>query len=125
MTLQNGMAHINLYTKEFVDALSHPHCSDARVQLSMIEHEPALLPEPWANALLAGLAEMVAQRVGAPAPAWTEGNERFLPAALIFGYTPQVRALMLVETPGPMRRRNLFCGHVDLQSQRWKGLQKH
>ena len=120
MTLDSEIEHINLYTKEFVDALSHPRNQDVHAQMAMVGQEPALLGEPWANALLAGLAEMVARRADAEPPQWTEDPQRFLPCPVFFGYTPQTRSLMLAETPGPMRRRNLFCGHIELTSYRWK-----
>lgn len=54
-----------------------------------------------------------------PPPAWTEDASRFLPEPRFWGYLPQTRALMLAETPGPFRRRNLFCGYIWLRSDRW------
>lgn len=115
--------HINLYTKEFVDALSHPANASAQRQWAMIEEEPQLLPWEWANVLLAGMAEFIAHRADLEPPAWTDKPERFLARPRFWGVRPQTRAHMLAETPGPFRRRNLFCGYVWLHSDRWRGME--
>lgn len=116
--------NFNLYTKEFVDALSHPKNRSPKRQAEMIADEPMLLEEAWCNALLAGMAEFIAQREDIEVPSWALKPERFLPKPVFWGVTPQMRAHMLAETPGPFRRRNLFCGYVWLRSSRWDSLEK-
>lgn len=118
-TRTGGVDRFNLYAKEFVDALSHPANRSPQRQLEMIIDEPELLPQPWCNVVLAGMAEFIAQREDIEVPSWTLKPERFLPKPMFWGVTPQMRAHMLVETPGPFRRRNLFCGYVWLRSNRW------
>jgi len=115
----HGEDRFNLFMKEFVDALSHPsRCTPAQQQ-SMILREPVLLTQPMLNAFLAGVAEFVAQRSDVDVPAWAVGPDRFLREPVFWGRRPQTHAHMLVETPGPFRRRNLFCGYVWLHSSRW------
>lgn len=121
---KEGAGKLNLYTKEFVDALSHPDNCTPRRQAEMIADEPMLLEEAWCNALLAGMAEFIAQREDIEVPSWALKPERFLPKPVFWGVTPQMRAHMLAETPGPFRRRNLFCGYVWLRSSRWDSLEK-
>ncbi|MCX7814416.1 MAG: hypothetical protein N2256_02875 [Tepidimonas ignava] len=119
LTRQHGAQHFNLYAKAFVDELSHPDNRAPQRQASMIEQEPELVGEPWIDALLAGMAEFIAHRSDLPAPAWTEKPERFLSTPKFWGVRPETRAHMLCETPGPFRRRNLFCGYVWLHANRW------
>ncbi len=109
----------NLFTKTFVDVLSHPSNRSPERQYALIEEEPVLLPHAWMNVFLAGVAELIARRADIEPPLWTEKPERFLPKPLIYGFLPETRAYMIRETPGPFRRRNLFCGFVSLQSKRW------
>ncbi|MDW8335662.1 MAG: hypothetical protein RMK34_01690 [Tepidimonas sp.] len=119
LTREHGAARLNFFTKTFVDALSHPANASTQRQRAMIEEEPQLLDEPWINALLAGIAEFIANREDFEPPAWTHKPERFLPQPLFWGVLPATRAHMLAETPGPFRRRNLFCGYIHLHTPRW------
>jgi len=119
LTLQHGQQRFNLFTKAFVDALSHPGNASPERRLEMIADEPIRLPDPWMDVFLAGAAEFIANREDFSPPAWTEDPCRFLPEPRFWGYRPETRALMLAETPGPFRRRNLFCGYVWLHSNRW------
>lgn len=120
LTMRHGGQRFNLFTKEFVDALSHPRNASPERQLEMIAGEPMWLQEPWMDALLAGMAEFIANREDLNPPAWTEDAHRFLAEPRFWGYRPETRALMLAETPGPFRRRNLFCGYIWLHSDRWE-----
>ncbi|TSE29667.1 hypothetical protein Tchar_02557 [Tepidimonas charontis] len=96
----------NLYTKEFVDALSHPRNLCPERQGAMIEVEPAALSAPWMDVSLAAIAEFVAQRSGLTTPAWAQAPGRFLAQPRLWGARPHTRAHMFGETPGPFRRRN-------------------
>ncbi len=119
LTRQYGAQRLNIFTKEFIDALSHPDNAAPRCQMRMIEYEPPELEEPWMNVLLAGMAEFIARREDLDPPAWTEKPERFLQKPKFWGVKPETRAYMLSETPGPFRRRNLFCGYIWLYADRW------
>lgn len=119
MTARHGLSRFNLFAKECVDALSHPSQAAPQRQMAQIAAELRLVGEARYDALLAGMAEFIAQRIDQVQPAWTDKPERFLPRPWFWGVTPPMRAHMLVETPGPFRRRNLFCGYVWLRSSRW------
>lgn len=102
------------YVKMLADALSGAAPGDV---LSAIAQEPGLVAEPWMNAHLAGLAEFLAQRAGLDTPAWALAETRFLPEPKFFG-GEAMHAMLLTQTPSCMRRRNLFCGPVMMQSIR-------
>jgi len=121
LALVQGDDRFNLFMKEFVDDLSRPDNAAPERQRSMISDEPPLLARPALNAFLAGAAEFIAQRADVEAPLWTMRPERFLQKPVFWGLRPQMRAHLLAETPGPFRRRNLFCGYVWLRSSRWDG----
>lgn len=102
------------YVKMLADSLSGAAPGDV---LAAIEQEPGLVESAWMNAHLAGLAECLAQRTGLEAPAWTLQESRFLPEPKFFG-GEAMHAMLLAQTPSCMRRRNVFCGPVAMQSIR-------
>jgi len=114
-----GEARFNIYMKGFVDEMSRPTNQHAPIIQRMIAEEPVELPYPLFNTFLAGAAEFIAQRHDIAVPEWALSESRFLPRPIIFGIRAETRALMQEETPGPFRRRNLFCGEVWLHSRRW------
>jgi len=117
-------SRFNLYMKEFVDELSRPENDTPQQVALMIQDAPADLPAAPLNAFLAGAAEFLAQQRDIAVPHWALAESRFLPHPVFWGLRPQSRAYMLVETPGPFRRRNLFCGYVWLHSDRWSNASK-
>jgi len=112
-------SRFNLFMKGFVDEISRPANNTPQRVALMIQDEPAELPFAPFNAFLAGAAEVLAQRQDIAVPDWALAESRFLPRPAFWGSRPQTRSYMLVETPGPFRRRNLFCGYVRLHSNRW------
>lgn len=118
-SVETAEARFSLYMKEFVDDLSRPGNQHPQIILRMIKDEPAELPSATLNAFLAGVAEFIAQRHDLDVPQWALSESRFLPRPIFWGIRPQTRAHMLAQTPGPFRRRNLFCGYVWLRSNRW------
>ena len=117
-TLQGGVPRFNIYTKEFVDALSHPLNAAPECQWRMIEEEPAWLPQPWMDVFLAGAAEFIARRADLAPPPWTEHPRRFLPRPFIWGTLPQTRQMMVAETDPAWGRRNFFIGYVQMHNRR-------
>lgn len=109
-----------LYTKEFVDELCHPDNDPPQRKAMMIVEKPRALAIPWMNAMLAAMAEMIAERAGIPVPDWANEPERFLPEPLVFGYSPQSQAMAIELTPPAFARRNLFCGQITLYTNRWE-----
>ncbi|WP_028874280.1 hypothetical protein [Tepidiphilus margaritifer] len=109
-----------LYTKEFVDELCHPDNDPPQRKALMIAEQPRVLAIPWMNAMLAAMAEMIAERAGIPVPDWANEPERFLPEPLVFGYSPQSQAMAIELTPAAFARRNLFCGQITLYTNRWE-----
>lgn len=118
--LNDSIKYFPHYMKEFIDARSHPLNRSPERQLAMIEEEPPLLPEPMYNVYLAGAAETIALEEKIAPPAWIEKPERFLPQPLVFGGSPESQACAIEITTEPFRRRNLFCGLVQLRNKRWR-----
>jgi hypothetical protein len=105
-------------TKEFIDALAvalRDKQDDASIA-AMIEDEPVELGGVL-DAHLGGLAEYIADRKGLPCPAWANKPERFLTQPFFMGGA-RVHRILLITTTYCMRRRNLFCGRVSLDSIR-------
>ena len=74
-------------------------------------HDPCL-SDPVAQAVAAGIAELLAQRAGQPPPAWTAS----VPAAPYAFFLvraahtmPRLRRECERESPEPLRRRRLFA----------------
>lgn len=78
---------------------------------SVFEDEPVPLAEPVHRAHLAGLAEYLANLAGVAPPAWCLRPEFVLPEPVFLGGRHS-REHVRKDTPGPFRRRNLFCGPV-------------
>lgn len=101
------------HVKEFLDAIAfYKNYAEA------VEDEPALLGGMY-DAHLAGIAEHLAFLHGFECPAWTEGESRFLTEP-IFSGGKHSREYMIETTSPSMRRRNIFCGELDLSSIRGK-----
>ena len=59
-----------------------------------------------ADVYLAAVAEYLAERIGVPCPKWAE--KRSLRYPWFTNPSEFLRAVLLVESPPPFRRRNLF-----------------
>lgn len=117
--LLHSEKHAACFVKEFVDQLCHPKNDPAERKAMLIEEEPVILPDPWRNVFLAGIAEMIAQEAGIPVPEWANQPIRFLDSPLIFGGSKSSQQLAIAATPHAFARRNLFCGEVRLVTHRW------
>lgn len=82
---------------------------------AFFEVEPAPTGQVRVDVWLAGAAEHMAQQIGFPVPAWTEGASRFLDEPSFFANTPRARQLALAETPAAFRRRLLFVGLTSIR----------
>jgi len=60
------------------------------------------------NAYLAAVAETLCREASLPPPAWTDSPPCFLHRPWFAGGFETLKALLLVESPVPFRRRNLF-----------------
>lgn len=60
------------------------------------------------TAIWGAVTESLCRECGLPAPAWTEDRSRFLPAPHFEGGMESLKAILLVESPIPFRRRNIF-----------------
>ena len=60
------------------------------------------------NAYLAAVVESLCREVGMRPPAWTEKRRYFLRRPWFAGGLENLKAVLLVESPVPFRRRNLF-----------------
>jgi hypothetical protein len=97
------------YIKEFLDSLRAAPDGAAG---DMIQDEPQLF-NPVFDAHIAGLAEYIAFVRKTKTPQWAELPSRFLVNPVFFGGRHS-RDLVIATTTFSMRRRNLFCGEVDL-----------
>jgi hypothetical protein len=118
--LREGEDSFSVASKTFVDAICHPENADPSVQAAMIEQEPAITGRPRIDIHLAAAAEDIALRNGLEIPAWALKSTRFAAQPILFGSSPMLQEINLVQTPSAWRRRNLFCGPVVLQTHRWR-----
>ncbi|MBI5582718.1 MAG: hypothetical protein HY892_02745 [Deltaproteobacteria bacterium] len=104
--------------EDFPDAVLGDFVDDFRLRAKNSEEKATLVheePERVAvegyrdvNAYLAGVAETLCREAGLTPPAWTEKSEYFLPEPWFAGGLENLKAILLVESPVPFRRRNLF-----------------
>ena len=82
---------------------------DARsVDWTLVPRPTDLLEDELA--LAAALVELLAERSGQAAPAWTaQVGPAHAPLCLLRGAGPRLRKRLELESPEPMRRRNLFA----------------
>lgn len=85
----------------------------ARPEPQMLRDHPRLLAGVFergevCDAYLAATAAMLAPRVQAPRPEWTEAPERYLRTPWFASPGPSMRACLLLESPARFRERNLF-----------------
>jgi len=106
----------------FRDWLHSLRGHSSRPSLALATHEePPLLASRFpqgdvADAWLAAYAELIAQKTGHPAPAWTHSSARTL--AEPWFASPEAglprRLAALRDSPPPFKNRNLFTESVDL-----------
>lgn len=104
---------ISLAVKGFVDEPSK--VTDDDVALSMVAEEPVLTGNTTVDAILGGLAEMIADSVSMPVAAWCFSKSRFLTEPAYKG-GKHSRELMIESTPLAMSRRNYYSGEILLRN---------
>ena len=102
----------------FPDSVLGDFLDDFRLRASGCEEKAALVNEEPervevegyrdVNAYLAAVAETLCREAGLAPPAWTEKSDYFLPEPWFAGGLENLKAVLLVESPIPFRRRNLF-----------------
>lgn len=102
----------------FPDYLLGDFIDDFRQRAKSEEEKLALVkenPEPIqskefkdVDAYLAAVTEYLCREAGLPPPDWTEKPEYFLKEPWFAGGLENLKAILLVESPIPFRRRNLF-----------------
>jgi hypothetical protein len=98
------------FDAEMVDFL---HEFKFRPRLEAITEEPELLASRFplgdvADAYLAAVAGMLAERLQTELPSWTRKPERFRREPWFASPGRHMRALLLAESPWAFRERNLF-----------------
>lgn len=104
--------------EDFPDAALGDFIDDFRLRAKeVIEKERLVHEEPEkiatagyrdVNAYLAAVAETLSREAGLVPPEWSEKSEYFLPEPWFAGKLENLKAILLVESPIPFRRRNLF-----------------
>lgn len=84
-----------------------------RPDRSLLEEEPALLESCLqdsgvADAYLASAAAWLCHQHGLSVPAWAKGMSRAIEKPFFAAKTPNLRAILLQESPAEFRLRNLF-----------------
>ena len=89
------------------------HEFQRRPSVEMLIEQPLLLQSlakenAVKDAYLAAVAVTLSRRIQCPTPAWTRDQRRTLEYPWFASAGRHMRALLLVESPGPFRERNLF-----------------
>jgi len=80
-------------------------------KMGMVQDEPESLGwdrHPDVRAYLAAVSEALCREAGLPPPDWTQKSDYFLKEPWFAGQLENLKAILLVESPIPFRRRNLF-----------------
>ncbi len=95
---------------DFIDDFRHRAKSKEEKSALVREKPEPIQSEEFkdVDAYLAAVAEYLCREAGLSPPAWTEGPEYFLPKPWFAGGLENLKAILLVESPIPFRRRNLF-----------------
>jgi hypothetical protein len=80
-------------------------------KMGMVQDEPE--SRGWdrhrdIRAYLAAVTETLCREAGLPPPDWTQRPDYFLKEPWFAGHLENLKAILLVESPIPFRRRNLF-----------------
>jgi hypothetical protein len=77
----------------------------------MVQDEPESLGwdrHPDIRTYLAAVKETFCREAGLPPPEWTQKPDYFLKEPWFAGHLENLKAVLLVESPIPFRKRNLF-----------------
>jgi hypothetical protein len=80
-------------------------------KMGMVQDEPGSLDgdkPPDIRAYLAAITETLCREAGLTPPDWTQKPDYFLKEPWFAGGLENLKAILLVESPIPFRRRNLF-----------------
>ena len=80
-------------------------------KMGMVQDEPESLGwerHPDIRAYLAAVTETLCREAGLTPPDWTQRPDYFLKEPWFAGHLENLKAILLVESPIPFRRRNLF-----------------
>ncbi len=108
------------FGRELADWLHTVRTLTSRPALTRaIESAPRLLADRFpegslADATLAAYADLLARRIGTPAPSWSFEYTRISPEPWFAVDGPRARLLALRDTPPAFKRRNLFNPAPDL-----------
>jgi hypothetical protein len=111
----NNETPFNHVIKEFLDGLklSDNPQSLIKVKPDYLDIEDRFCSSEAYNALLAGLVDELCVRFNIERPYWVTLPEYKLDTPFFYcPNTPQRRAMVMANTPGAYRSRNLFCGPV-------------
>ena len=97
----------------------HFHLADFLDQFRLQREMAMLEPEPErtagrfeggdvCDAYLAAVAVSLAREIHVEPPDWARAESRKLPRPWFASSGPAIRAMLLLESPGPFRERNLF-----------------
>lgn len=117
---QSGVDSLADFGRTFRDWLHSLARFTSRAQVvSAIQAEPARLAARFAagevaDAWLAASAELLAARIGHAPPEWAFDPTRIAPTPWFSDEAPELRALALLRTPLPFKRRNLFTPEVEV-----------
>ena len=115
-----GVDSLADFGRTFRDWLHTLRGFSSRAQVARaIQAEPTRLAKRFAeggiaDAWLAAYAELLAGSTRQPVPEWAFGAERVAPSPWFADDTPGLRALALIQSPLPFKRRNLFTPSVEL-----------
>jgi hypothetical protein len=118
--LGTGVDSLADFGRSFRDWLHTLRGFSSRAQVAQsIQAEPPRLAERFteglvADAWLAAYAELLAGKTRQPVPEWAFGPGRVAPLPWFADDTPGLRALALIQSPLPFKRRNLFTPSVEL-----------
>jgi hypothetical protein len=98
---------------EFPDHLLGDFIDDFRSapDIALVIDEPMHVENPdfWeVDAYLAAVAEYLCLETDMDPPNWVNKKEYFLSRPWFYGGLESIKAFLLVESPGPFRRRNIF-----------------
>jgi hypothetical protein len=108
--LERGENFPDAMLADFIDDF-RLRTKDAAEKKALVFEEPGKIEVEGyrdANAYLAAVAETLSREAGLAPPDWSEKSEYFLPEPWFAGGLENLKVILLVESPIPFRRRNLF-----------------
>lgn len=101
------------------ELLDNFYRADPTGRQAMIEGEPRLVEDAFADAFVGGVGEHLARRWGLSVPGWVRDERRYLKAAVFHPDIPGHRRWMMAVAPVAFRVRLIFTGPEPLQRARF------